>query len=109
MERLIFYYDSDCGMCSSFAAWAKANTNADLHSIQESEPELLRDGLAPAQLLLTAHARTKTGLLHGAPAVAALFSVASARPVRLLGAALGLPIVRNVAAFVYAVVAKQRS
>lgn len=95
----VLVYDGDCGLCERTADFAR----------RRAPGVTVRDHRTHGLETIDAVIYLREGReLDGAPAVARLLGDFRARRWRLLGAFLGLPVVRTFAAGVYAVVARNR-
>jgi predicted DCC family thiol-disulfide oxidoreductase YuxK len=108
-DSVTFYYDGDCGICSTLARWAARNTSATMRTVQESEAELVALGAPPDGLLAMARANAGGRLVSGAKAIAAVLAAADRPSPRGLGRLMMIPVVAPLAERAYRWVAANRA
>lgn len=92
-------YDGDCGICEASANWISAHV-PEVHVVSHRAHGL--DHIDAVLFVLPD--RT----LEGSVAVAAILCRARSRFFRIIGAVMGLPVIRTVASLVYGVIARHR-
>ena len=99
MTADVVVYDGDCGICEWSAGWISRNVpGVDVVSHRQY-------GVSH---LTSVWFVTWAGRFEGASAVSEILKRSDAKAFRLLGSFIGLPIIRNLAACVYFVIAKNR-
>ena len=95
----IVVYDGDCGICEASAQWI-INHVPIVHVVSHREYGLAH--LHSVWLI------TNNGRREGARAVAEILRMSDVSVMRVMGTALGLPLIRTAAAGVYWVIARNR-
>lgn len=99
MSADVVVYDGDCGICEWSAGWISRNVpGVDVMSHRQYG----------VSYLSSVWFVTWSGRLEGAAAVSEILRRSRLARFRLLGAFIGLPIIRTIAAGVYFVIAKNR-
>ena len=95
----VVVYDGDCGICEWSASWIRRNV-PDVNVVSHIEYGLSH--------LSSVWFVSRQGRREGALAVAAILQLSHRRLVRLVGTVIQLPLIRTVAAVVYALIARNR-
>lgn len=99
MAADVVVYDGDCGICEWSASWIRRNVSGvDVVSHREYG----------VSYLSSVWFITWSGRYEGAAAVSEILKRSRVKGYQYIGTALGLPIVRSIAAGVYFVIAKNR-